>query len=421
MVNEILLLYGMICMSEIQRYTFYPGIYDVATPPARGTPLSGHGPLLSRSGAGKIRIGTFAVLFLLRTFLGPRLFSPQRTKQYTVLQVLYFNRNVVMNPRLVSVVTRNLAGAIDVVAARFPKNLALLSPFQHDSPFARMTYEEMQETTSNIAAGLSSMGVSKGGVVLSDLPNVSENLLLQIACSRIGAGYAAMKDAKGVESMMTQGLVSAICVADPSSDHMFKDHMSVPLLTAASDNRSLSSGESFVSIVELSTSGLSNLANVESFVGSDDGDLPLGFYNSMTPLQNGTIIDQGATAANTLSLTNDDKVCVSITLCHAFGIGSACSGALTSGSAVVLPAVGGLHGCGVPSKRAEATLQVLRDENCSILFADTHTLKALPDVESGALPSLRGGVVKIGSGSDFLEETRGFAGVEFRTLGKSRS
>ena len=84
----------------------------------------------------------------------------------------------------------------------------------------------------------------------------------------------------------------------------------------------------------------------------------------------------------------------------------------------MLPAVGGIRGCGVPSQRAEATLQTIAGEQCSILFADTHTLKALPADVDADLNALRGGVVKIGSGTDFLDETREYAGVTLATLGK---
>jgi uncharacterized membrane protein YgcG len=59
--------------------------------------------------------------------------------------------------------------------------------------------------------------------------------------------------------------------------------------------------------------------------------------------------------------------------------------------------------------------------------ADTHTLVALEDFELAAdvgaadLSALRGGVVKTGSGSDFLDETVLFEGVKLATLGKRGS
>ena len=75
-------------------------------------------------------------------------------------------------------------------------------------------------------------------------------------------------------------------------------------------------------------------------------------------------------------------------------------------------------------KRAEATLATLEEEQCTLLYADTHTLKALHAeqlagaVAAADLAALRGGVCKVGSGSDFLDGTLPFAGIELSTLGK---
>ena len=83
---------------------------------------------------------------------------------------------------------------------------------------------------------------------------------------------------------------------------------------------------------------------------------------------------------------------------------------------MVLPAVGGIQGCGVPSERAAATFEVLESERCTLLFADTHTLQALPDHPERL--NLRGGVCKTGSGSDWLDETKSYGGIKLRTVGK---
>ena len=52
-----------------------------------------------------------------------------------------------------------------------------------------------------MASGLQSIGVTPGSVVLSDLPNVAENLVLQIACNRLGAAMGTAKDSKKVDEM----------------------------------------------------------------------------------------------------------------------------------------------------------------------------------------------------------------------------
>ena len=71
----------------------------------------------------------------------------------------------------------------------------------------------------------------------------------------------------------------------------------------------------------------------------------------------------------------------------------------------MLPAVGGIRGCGDPKQRSSVTLDVMRSERATLVFADSHTMRALP-AEAPADLSLRGGVCKIGSGSDFLEAVK---------------
>jgi hypothetical protein len=100
-------------------------------------------------------------------------------------------------------------------------------------------------------------------------------------------------------------------------------------------------------------------------------------------------------------------------------MGSGVCSTIKEGATLVLPSVGGIRGCGVPSKRAESTLKVLESEKCTLLFADKHTLKAFDD--EGSLDphrlSLRGGVCKVGSGSQYLEETVQCGGATLKNLG----
>ena len=239
-----------------------------------------------------------------------------------------------------------------------------------------------------------------------DLPNVAENLVLQLACSRLGVAFATAKDAKVLAKLQDAGLdVLGAVTADEGG-----------FLAGADLEAHIDEAE----LAALMDTELDPAVALADLAVGDEAEAAAGdahaYFNSPSALTNADLLAQGADAAAQLGLTEDDKVCVSITLCHGFGIGSACAGAFMAGAAVVLPAVGGIRGCGKPAQRAEATLQTLADEQCSILFADTHTLKALP-ASDGNL-ALRGGVCKIGSGTEFLEETREYEGVTLRTLGK---
>jgi len=295
---------------------------------------------------------------------------------------------------------RTLAQAVDIIARRAPRSVALASPFQ-PGRFASLDYGALSDTSARLAAALNARFDGRarpGSMIVSDLPNVAENLVLQLACSRLGVAIATAKDAKVLAKLddADASILGAV-TADPDG-----------FLAGAPLEAHIDDDE------------LSALLDATASPAADEPVLAdaHAYFNSPTPLTNAAILAQGADAAANLGITEDDRVCVSITLCHAFGIGSACAGAFLSGAAVVLPAVGGIRGCGVPSQRAEATRQTLADEQCTLLFADTHTLKALPADDAGADLRLRGGVVKIGSGTEFLDETREFAGVTLATLGK---
>ena len=290
---------------------------------------------------------------------------------------------------------RTIAGLVDAVAIRSPSKLALLSPFQSSQKF---TYEELSTSTNALAGWLSLYGYERGDLLVSDLPNVSENLMLQIACNRLGVVYAT---AKNIEAMAKFPKVKG-AISTNGKGFLAETNLPLPFLD----------GEMLQGLIH--GGGLDSFQD-ESF---DIGELNTthAHYNSTAAYTNEMALEQGEDAAFRLSMSEEDVVCVSITLCHAFGIGSAVSSALTRGATIALPAVGGIQGCGVPSKRAEATLEVLENEKCTLMFADTHTLKALPEPPHDL--ALRGGVCKIGSGSTFLDETRSYCGVSLLTMGK---
>jgi acyl-CoA synthetase (AMP-forming)/AMP-acid ligase II len=290
---------------------------------------------------------------------------------------------------------RTIAAAVDSIAAIAPSRVALLSPFQSSVP---ISYLELSKRTNALAAWLSTYGFEKNDLLVSDLPNSNENLMLQIACNRIGVGYGTVKDLEFMAKHNTK--VKGVVCTTPSS-FLSKIGLPLPYLD----------GEF---LQELMTDHLHDY--LEEDIDEGDDMTCHGFYNSHVGYTNHQALLHGAEAAQQLEMTEHDIVCISVTLCHPFGIGSAVCSTFLKGGTIVLPAVGGILGCGVPSERANATLSTLESEKCTILFADTHTLKALPEPQKRL--SLRGGVVKIGSGDTFLEETKNYGGVSLLTLGK---
>uniref|UniRef100_A0A6U9VNK5 AMP-dependent synthetase/ligase domain-containing protein n=1 Tax=Pseudo-nitzschia australis TaxID=44445 RepID=A0A6U9VNK5_9STRA len=334
---------------------------------------------------------------------------------------------------------KTIAAALDATALRIPDRIALVSPSPEalmrtitaiDSegigetlPLNRYTYSDFRDKTNRLAGFLKAYGYGQNDVIMSDLPNVAENLVLQIACNRIGVTYATAKGLEGMAKLTkVKGAVSAT-----GTGFLAETSLSLPYL----------SGDFLLDLIHGTTNGTISGSNdlfglkgfqlednEQSAVFSDDEESatklpPHAYYNSAKPFTNEEALEMGADAAWEVAMVEEDIVCVAITLCHAFGMGSAVCSTLKEGATIVLPAVGGIRGCGIPSQRAEATLQVLESEKCTLLFADTHTLKAFPNEESirPERLSLKGGACKVGSGSTFLEETVKCGGATLRTLG----
>ena len=302
-------------------------------------------------------------------------------------------------------IVKTIAAVLDATALKFPKRAAVISPFQTSDV---LSYDELRTKTNAVAGFLAAYGYETNDVLVSDLPNITENLILQIACNRLGVHYATTKNLESMAKNFTKikGAVSAT-----SEGFLAETNLPLPYL----------GGDFLLDLVNNNNGGALDDFQLETFDNTNDpnaGSNIHAFYNSSTGYTNDMAIQQGEQAAEELVIVEQDKVCISITLCHPFGIGSAVTSTMLRGAAIVLPAVGGIQGCGVPSERAEATFEVLENEKCTLLFADTHTLKALPD-HPERLPALRGGVCKIGSGSDFLpNETLKYGGVTIKCIGK---
>lgn len=286
---------------------------------------------------------------------------------------------------------------------------ALLSPQQG----IYLTYTNLHRQALGLSKGLQERGVSKNDVVATDLPNVAEGLLLYLACSHFGAALATVKNAD--ELRVIPNTKCALTASD--SSWLAQHSLSAPPIIAGRPEM-----EAMLNRFNDPTLEFADIDDDNAVIAEPSS--ALGYFGSAKALTHAQALSQAQSVRDRLRMTESDRVCVSITLYHAFGIGSACTSALLSGAAIVLPAVGGLRGCGVPSQRAEATVDALVSEQCSLLFADTHTLKALNDeamaekLERANLRALRGGVCKTGSGSDILDGTVQLKGVELATLGK---
>lgn len=314
---------------------------------------------------------------------------------------------------------RSLFSLLSKAAQAAPGQLALVSPFQ-PGPLEALTFAQLRSAAGALSGFLRERGLGRrpGEVLVSDLPNTAENVLLQLACSRLGVAYGTAKDAAGLAALAKAGrAVRGVAAATQDSW----------LLSAAPAGLDPLLGTEMAEMLREAVEAGDNTFVDEGADGPAAGggaaeDLPHAYFGSTRPLMASALVDCGEAAAAKLGLGPADAVCVGITLCHQFGIGSGVGAALASGAKLVLPAVGGIRGCGVPSERAEATLQVLRDHQVTCLFADTHVVNELRRILPPEVPSrlaLRKGVVKTGSGADFLDERAALAGASLWTMGKA--
>lgn len=314
----------------------------------------------------------------------------------------------------------SLASLVHRQAAVAADSVALAAPKQGVS----WTYGELSQRAVRVSAALTHLGYSSGDVLATDLPNSAENLLLQVAASHLGLAVATVKDAAALAAL---GNVASVrgAVSHSAAATGVLTEAGLPLATVVVN-------ELDGSLAAVTSAAPADVP-IPAAVPADDS-LALGYWSSTTPLTNGEALTQmGADAKSQLNMGPNDKVLVSITLCHAFGIASAVGSSLLAGATIVLPGASGIRGCGSPSQRAQVTLEVLEAQRCSLLFADVHTLKALPEAGSADLSALRGGACKVGSGADFLHDVTEaklgkdgemrpieYAGVRLTAVGKKK-
>ena len=319
---------------------------------------------------------------------------------------------------------RTIAAALDAAATKYPNKIALVSPFQEIGK-DRLTYEELQTKTQQLAGFLNLYGYERHDILVSDLPNTPENLMLQIACNRLGLSYATVPKLEALAKLPSvKGAVSVDDVGYLAQTGLPLPFLSGQFLLDLMYGGGLDEYKAEDNDQEDSLESLDDDGDDLDSLGRDSASKkskaipPHAYYNNTTPFTNQDALALGSNSAWELAMIDTDSICVGVTLCHAFGMGSAICGALESGASIVLPAVGGIKGCGVPSERAKATMQTLESEKCTLLFADTHTLEAMKAYDNPAALNLRGGVCKVASGSDFLDDTVKFGGVPIMTMGK---
>ena len=118
------------------------------------------------------------------------------------------------NTSLIEMAARSLASVVARAAVATPSRLALLAPQQNIS----WSFEELDSKARKLATGLEDLGYTQGSVALSDIPNVAENILLQLALGHLGAAIATPpKDEAALAKLASKHNVRGVVCLDSSA------------------------------------------------------------------------------------------------------------------------------------------------------------------------------------------------------------
>ena len=309
-----------------------------------------------------------------------------------------------------------VAAELDQRADAAPDDAALVVPHQG----IRWSYGELRTRAQSLAAGLHVAGYAPGDAVMMWLPSVAENVLVQLAAAIGNVRVVTVKDADGMaklEALQCKGIITSLENHLSSGKAAPGSAIIPPIVT---DTQQVTGDFlRFSELLDLGTStGSAGLSTPPSAGPATDADAATQyFYNSAKGMSQAELISAGDAAAAELALGPADSVCLPITLNHSFGFGSGAMAALRSGATLVLPSA-------TPGNSGD-TLAAITDHGCTVLYADTHTLKGMLSEEEAAAGNLdlpeafRGGLVKIGSGERIgLAEPRLVDGRELMTVGK---
>ena len=322
---------------------------------------------------------------------------------------------------------KSIAGALDLMAQQTPLQVALQT---RRSALAakttakipdKFTYQELSHTSQALAGFLSAYGYERKDVLVCDLPATAENLLVQLACNRLGVHVATVPSLEHLAKFpRVKGAVTA-----KATGFLAETNLPLPYLD----------GDFLLDFLYHG----STLQDFGMEV-QDAGDVRNGihsFYHSpQRPLSNQQALELGLQAADAVDMQAVDIVCLAGSLNHPFGQASTMCAVWQRGATLVLPGSattvvsGRSHGNDddvtlenpqgqVQEQQDEAYAAIfaaLRDFQCSLLFCDAPaTLEALP-AEPEKL-KLRGGICKADHGFTFLYETVGYGGVHLKTMG----
>ena len=300
-------------------------------------------------------------------------------------------------PSEVPLLDTTIGGALRGAAARWGSELALVSRHQD----VRWTWRELDAEVDRVATGLLQLGVVRGDRVGIWAPNCAEWTLIQFATARIGAILVTINPAyrtSEVEYALNKVGCSVLVCAPRFKTSDYTGMLrtigaeALPLLrhriTTGSDAH-----EGFLTWQDLlAEPDAEALAKAEAALSPDDA-INIQFTSGTTGFPKGAtlthrnILNNGYFTAQTIALTQRDRICIPVPLYHCFGMVLGNLAALTSGAAMVYPG---------EAFDPLGALQAVEAEGCTALYGVPTMFIAMlnqPGLDGLNVSTLRTGIM----------------------------
>ena len=287
--------------------------------------------------------------------------------------------------------------ALRAAATRWGSDLALVS--RHQS--LRWTWGQLDAEVDRVASGLLRLGVARGDRVGIWAPNCAEWTVTQFATARIGAVLVTINPAyrtSEVEYALNK-VGCSVLVSAPrfkTSDYvgMLREigaprlpHLRHRITTGAEAHEGFLTWQDLLAEADPEA-----LTRAEAQLLPDDA-INIQFTSGTTGFPKGAtlthrnILNNGYFTAQTIALTQRDRICIPVPLYHCFGMVLGNLAALTSGAAMVYPG---------EAFDPLAALQAVEAEGCTALYGVPTMFIAMlnhPGLEGMDVGTLRTGIM----------------------------
>jgi fatty-acyl-CoA synthase len=312
----------------------------------------------------------------------------------------------------VPLIGETIGAYLDAVATRFGASEALVIPHQD----VRWTYDEFNQRTTNLAAGLLRLGLQPGDRIGIWSQNRAEWVLTQFATARAGLIMVNINPAyrrSELEYVLDKVDCSALILAPSfkSSDYIAMLQDVVPELHHASPgalhSERLPNLRHVIRLGADQTPGMFNFDELSASLGADDlahlakvaatlqfdDPVNIQFTSGTTGAPKGAtlthhnILNNGFFIGEAMKLTEHDRLCIPVPLYHCFGMVLGNLACVTHGAAMVYPG---------EAFEPKAVLETVQAERCTGLHGvPTMFIAILDHADFGQydLTSLRTGIM----------------------------